>query len=352
MRPDNWPPNLYERKGYYSWRHPVTRKEYGLGKGYEDARQQAVEANQKLADGSLAQKIEAPQRTLGSFLNEYQKKIDAIPKANSRDAARSELRAVRKHLDKLPIGVRFEDMPAISKACFDMLKLWIAQDKMRMAKCLRTRLIDIFGAMVGEGWLAVNPAKDLKLPEVKVKRDRLTWEAFQAIYEAADTRTKRSMELGLLTAQRLEEVASMRFRDVKDGFLYVEQQKTGARLRIPLTLRLNVLNLTLGEAIKRCKDMVTPHMIHHYTHHGRAKPGQAVHPQTVSNLFRAARIRAGIKAKEGRRPPSFHELRSLSIRLYKAQGYDPQALAGHKDAATTAIYADSRGAEWVEVASH
>lgn len=32
-----------------------------------------------------------------------------------------------------------------------------------------------------------------------------------------------------------------------------------------------------------------------------------------------------------------------------AQGIDPQALAGHKDAATTAIYRDVRNSEWVMV---
>lgn len=350
MRPPDWPDHMIERRGYYSWRHPVSKKEYGLGRDYAAAARDAREANASLTQPALAERIEQTTRTLGQFLEGYQKRIDAIPRPNSRDAARSELKAIRTHLSDLPIGVRFEDMPAISKACFDMLQLWVEQDKLRMAKCLRTRLIDIFGAMVGQGWLAVNPAKDLELPAVKVKRDRLTWEAFQAIYAVADTRTQRSMELGLLTAQRLEEVANMRFRDVRDGFLHVEQQKTGTRLRIPTSMRLNALGLSLDDVIKRCRDnVVSQNMIHHYEHNGRAKPGHAVNPQTVSTLFREARIRAGITAPEGRRPPSFHELRSLSIRLYTAEGYDPQALAGHKDAATTAIYADARGAEWIEV---
>jgi enterobacteria phage integrase len=74
-----------------------------------------------------------------------------------------------------------------------------------------------------------------------------------------------------------------------------------------------------------------------------------VHPQTITTAFREARELAGITAGANQTPPTFHELRSLGIRLYKQQGYDPQALAGHKDAATTAIYTDSRGAEWIDV---
>lgn len=48
-------------------------------------------------------------------------------------------------------------------------------------------------------------------------------------------------------------------------------------------------------------------------------------------------------------PPSFNEIRSLAGRLYQEQGIDPQALLGHKDAATTAIYLDNRKVEWVSV---
>lgn len=48
-------------------------------------------------------------------------------------------------------------------------------------------------------------------------------------------------------------------------------------------------------------------------------------------------------------PPAFHEIRSLSARLYSEQGTDAQALLGHKSPDMTAIYRDVRGAEWIEV---
>lgn len=48
-------------------------------------------------------------------------------------------------------------------------------------------------------------------------------------------------------------------------------------------------------------------------------------------------------------PPTFHETRSLSMRLYAEQGVNVQALSGHKDPAMTAIYTDSRGSEWLRV---
>jgi enterobacteria phage integrase len=52
---------------------------------------------------------------------------------------------------------------------------------------------------------------------------------------------------------------------------------------------------------------------------------------------------------KGSEPPSLHEMRSLAARLYDQQGVDSQVLLGHKDPATTALYRDNRGAEWMEV---
>jgi len=47
--------------------------------------------------------------------------------------------------------------------------------------------------------------------------------------------------------------------------------------------------------------------------------------------------------------PTFHEIRSLSGRLYADQGINAQALLGHKDTKTTSLYLDSRGTEWISV---
>ena len=52
-------------------------------------------------------------------------------------------------------------------------------------------------------------------------------------------------------------------------------------------------------------------------------------------------------------PPTLHEVRSLSVRLYDVQGgVDTQALAGHSSADMTAVYADPRGVEAVLVKVH
>lgn len=345
MQPD-WPDHLIERRGYYSWRHPVTKKEYGLGKDYESAAEQAREANARLAAPKLTERIETQQHTLGDFLPTYRKKIEAIPVLNTKQCARSYVKHIER-LKDMPIGVRFEDAPAIAKRCHEFLDEFVKAGKLRTAKGLRSQLIDLFADMIAKGWLAINPALHLKLPPVPIRRQRLTLPDFQKIYAVAPDHVKRAMELGILTAQRVGDISRMKFRHVKDGFLYIEQEKTKTRLKLPLRLCQNALGIDLETALGRCRDNVlSQSLIHHKTHQGLAKPGMAVHKQTLSNDFRAARIKAGLTDKNA---PSFHEIRSLAIRLYKEQGEDAQGIAGHKDAATTAVYADSRGAEWAEV---
>ncbi|ELY6086132.1 hypothetical protein SNQ11_001226 [Cronobacter sakazakii] len=62
-----------------------------------------------------------------------------------------------------------------------------------------------------------------------------------------------AMDLTLVTAQGREDVAIMRFTDIKYDRLYIEQQKTGACLAIPLSLTQKASGLQLSTVIDRCR---------------------------------------------------------------------------------------------------
>ena len=47
--------------------------------------------------------------------------------------------------------------------------------------------------------------------------------------------------------------------------------------------------------------------------------------------------------------PSFHEIRSLGIKLYEDQGIDAQKLAGHTDRKMTDKYKEGHEIEWTLV---
>jgi hypothetical protein len=357
-KPDNvsLPPNLYESGGYYAWRHPRTGKRYGLGRDRGEAIAQATEANESLLPTRLVDKLAPPARILRDFLPTYEGVLDRKRLAErTRYNRKRQLTAIGKGLGDVLITARTEDAAEITRRSSLFLQAYVDTGKLRMAKSLRSTLVDLYSAMASAGWLAINPARVIDLDPPVVRRARLTLDTFKRIYEAAaafDPWVQRSMELALVTLQRREDVALMAVRDVQAGRLLVTQSKTDVRLRIPLALRLDALGWSLADVIGQCRDdVLSRRLLHHTRHQGRAKPGDGVHQQTLTTAFAAARVAAGIAIDEGKTPPTFHELRSLGIRLYKQQGYDPQALAGHKQASTTAVYLDDRGAEWVDVAA-
>jgi len=353
------PANLYERAGYYSWRDPRTGKEHGLGRDRREAIEQALEANLYIRErisARLIDRVTGDTRTIGAFIPLYR---DALKSRTLADITRYERKRRLVHIEKalgdVAIGPRQEDAAEITRKVADWLRGFAAAGKKRTAQSFRATLADLFAEAAAAGWIAVNPVEVIRLEAPTVKRARLTLDDFWKIYKAAEQLypwVPRSMELGLVTLQRREDIAVMGFRDQEDGRLRVEQGKTGMRIRIPLTLRLNAVGWNLEEIAGRCRDrVVSRYLVHHSKSMGLAKAGEPVHPQTITGAFREARNLAGIKVEDGKTPSTYHELRSLGIRLYKLQGYDPQALAGHKDAATTAVYTDNRGAEWVDVAA-
>ena len=157
------------------------------------------------------------------------------------------------------------------------------------------------------------------------------------------------MLLAIVTGQRLGDIGKMKFSDIWDGYLHIEQTKTGARLAIPLSLRCEVLGMTLEDVVSRCRDRVlSKYLIHHFRSTSSAVRGEAVLDNTITWAFTQAREKTGLKWNNGT-PPTFHEQRSLAERLYRDQGIDTQRLLGHKNQAQTDKYNDDRGKDWMVV---
>jgi len=72
-------------------------------------------------------------------------------------------------------------------------------------------------------------------------------------------------------------------------------------------------------------------------------------PDAITSAFSEAMELSGIEFDSS--PPSFHEIRSLAIRLYAAENGEDfaQRLLGHKNMSMTKKYLDSRGQEYVMI---
>ena len=350
-----WPDRLYERNGYFSWRSPLDGKEYGLGRDRQQAFTQAVEANLHVAGlltkARLLDRItDAGGKTVADWCARYEKILadrEHAPETRTEYARR--LRLVRDRLGVLKVEA------VTTKDVADFLHEWEERGQKRTAQAMRSYLLDLFREALAAGWIASNPVAPTRAARVVVQRARLTLEQFKLIHAHAVEHlhpwAARAMELALVTGQRREDIAAMGRKDVHDGRLWIEQAKTGARVSIPLELRLDAAGWSLAEVIERCqrKHVVARTFVHHVAHVGKAKPGAPVRDQSIGGAFAEARDAVGITVPAGKTPPTFHEIRSLAARLYTEQGVNAQSLLGHKSADMTAVYRDVRGSEWIEV---
>lgn len=350
----NLPRNLTYRKkdkAFY-WRNPLTKKEISLGQiSRRDAVAQAIEANnflsQNYSPASLIEKIKGlDSLTLSKWLERYALLLQRRDLAANTYKIRANQLAM---IDEKLGGMILKEVG--TRHIAEFLDPWVSEGKNTMAAGLRSVLTDVFREAIVEGHITVNPVTPTRTPGIKVKRERLDLEVFAKIRDAANQLPvwfPLAMDLALVTAQRREDVAAMRFSEIRGDRLHVIQQKTGAMLSIPLSLTLPSVGLRLGTVVDRCRLVSRSDFM---ISSGMRKNSQdgSIHPDGLTKKFVAARNLTGLKFSEN--PPTFHEIRSLSGRLYEAEyGKEfAQKLFGHKSEKMTEMYLDKRQKEYVMI---
>ena len=364
-------PNLYckldKRTGkvYWQYKHPTTGRFHSLGTDEEEAKQVANEANTIIAEQRTRQILSVNERlskmkgkrtdiTVTEWIDKYiviqeERLKNNELRPNSFRQKNKPLRLFREHS-----GMRYlKDIETIDIAeITDAIK---NDGFSRMAQVVRIVLVDVFKEAQHAGYVppGYNPAMATKQPRHKVTRQRLSLEEWKSIYEAAETMQpylQCGMLLALVTGQRLGDICRMKFSDIWDDMLHIEQEKTGSRLAIPLDLKCDALGLTLRDVVSKCRDAVISKYLVHFRHStSQATRGDSVSSSSLTTSFKKARNKCGIEWEKGT-APTFHEQRSLSERLYEAQGVDTQKLLGHKSPQQTAKYHDDRGKDWTVIA--
>lgn len=362
-------PNLYPlysrkvNKVYWRYKHPVTGKFHSLGTNEAEAIAIATEANTRLAEQRTRQILAISDRiatskgkaiTTSTWLDRYQaiqedrlKNGDIKLNTYKQKAKPVSLLRERAGL-KLISAVDVRDIA-------QLLDEYISAGQPRMAQVVRSVLIDVFkeAQHYGEVPPGYNPALATKQPRRKISRQRLSLEEWKKIFDIADAAHRymgNAMLLALVTGQRLGDISKMKFSDIWEDHLHVIQEKTGSKIAIPLSLRLNAINWCLRDVVARCRDYaVSPYLVHFFRTTSQAERGAQVKANTLTMNFSKARDLAEIDWGTGT-PATFHEQRSLSERLYKEQGVDTRKLLGHKTQQQTDRYHDDRGKGWSKVA--
>ena len=338
-----WPAHLYEpRPGYFVYRHPRTKQTFVLGYvPLAHARNEAMMANKLIEERplpSLVAMIQGETHTIAELIE----MVPLPPKASSAKTNRA--------LDKritTAMGAR-ECREVTVQHCAELIDGISSEDKKTLAAAVRARLRTIFRHAATIGWMKEDPASVTRKPRIVVKRGRLSLEQFLAIRTVATEFLPRAMNLALVTGQDRSTIAAMQRSDVKDGHLICQRSKTetkNAPIAIPVSLRLDVLGLLLDDLIRERSAVLSPFLVHHTIGNGAASAGDPVHVDRISEAFTAARQSAGIPDvdDEGKKAPTFHEIRSLAKRLYLKQGnVDTQQLLGHATEAMGKLYEDAR----------
>lgn len=346
------PPNLYVNPaGYYYYRDVDKKTQKGLGRDRAKAIQAARAANAAVATREPSSLVDwvlgRTDYTLAGWLPVYRELWEA-----KTEPAENTLRAAKSLLTRLGESdfakMRMKHIETVHAATY--LESFTKDSGAGAARNMRSRLSDIFRWAETQGVIEVgkNPVAATFSPRYKVKRERLSLEQFWAIHEQASVFARNAMMLALVTSQRRDDISNMKFADYKDGYLHVTQGKSGGeiKLRIDGAIKLAKVGVSVGEVVAGCRDLiVSRHLVHYTERSTMAKPGDLVRGPIISTAFKNAREMAEVEASEGRTPPSFHEIRSLSERLYREEfGADfAQAMLGHKNAQMTSKYDDLRG---------
>lgn len=227
-------------------------------------------------------------------------------------------------------------------------------------------LREAYTEAIANGWCDNNPAFQIKAPKHSILRERLMLEVWRQMLELSKASPQRWVRAMLLLAmvigQRRADLSRVRFEDVVTGedgleYLRIEQQKKagkriGARVEIPLSLRMDAAGMSVGDVIELCRQCGKP---------GptllRSAGGKPLEVSSLSARFHEhILVVLGEDAFDAHEWPSLHETRSLSARTYHyLQGIpkaDLQVLLGHKNSEMTELYLNDRGLsdeEWKRV---
>lgn len=196
--------------------------------------------------------------TIEDLLQHYEKVIQARTRWARKTTAqrRSDIKHIRATLADLPLkSVRPHHLAKVIADFEEAGNNSVAQN-------LLLALRNLFNEALLLGWMHTNPALHVRGPRRRITRQRLTLEQWRAVHAYMQMNQPpwvvRAWLLALITGQRCADLVKMQWSDVRSDMLFVHQQKKGARIAIPLRLRLDALDLSLEDVVGFCREPYAP----------------------------------------------------------------------------------------------
>lgn len=347
------PDNLYESRGYYRYRHPLTKKEHPMGTDRRRAIQAANKLNLRLVPPQdlVADVLRSGVGTVADAVRRYREERQSFEglEPSTLKLENYRLNAIEKGLGHLPC-------PDLTiKACAEWLDGFVGNAYTKH----RGTLIKVTRFAMAKGLFADvdrNPAEGtLTNPRTaeEKKRKPLTRAGYDDIYAIAPDWFQVAMDVALITLQRRGDLVKARYTDIEGDTLTVIQNKTkkhGHRAFLKIQI-----GETLGRVIQRSRQIrpVCPFIIHRMPERKRGGRNlehfAQITPDYLSKTF--GRLRDSLPQYQAMHPderPTFHEIRGLGGKLYLDAGYGDDyvnLLMGHTSQRMTDQYTDQHQ-EW------
>jgi len=235
--------------------------------------------------------------------------------------------------------------------CAEFLERWAEQGKARMHNRYKSCLGQILRKAALKGWrTGDNPAREVPGMSTPGRKQIITDDDVARLKKAAlvgeDGRPTISgpalvkmIDLALLTGQRIGDVLKMRWQDVTDAGLYVEQGKGKGRVRI-----LIEWTTALRSAIDACAEGTD--RVGHLLKKGRQGSKKATAPGSAYTYsgIRSAWVRACERANIDVGSFHIHDMRGRAgVDKAEADGKEAtQKLLGHANMRTTEHYIEGK----------
>ena len=301
------PKNLYFDGSRFRYRNPQTGERTWFP--IETTKHEAVEASIHL-NAKLAPPISLVARVMGTpnfseFSGEWLKRQSTKSKST-----RTQAKYTERALSKAFAG-------PITAVSLKNISDHLSKQTVHMQRHHRAALVEIYRIALARGAVEDNlPERTERIKNITKKRPRLTMEQYQTTHSQAPEWLQIAMDFALYSLQRQGDILKLKYEDIECGYIHLIQEKTKSPVKIAIGLKLQ-------EVVSRSKrtDIHSRFIVHKRNRNFPMK----------THIAKSVLQEGWRQAVKGIADPypTFHEIRSLGITMYRDQGLDPQALAGH-----------------------